>query len=163
MKTIQLKNKGWTKDEITEAKSILDKARHHDLFFSKIVFWSALFVVVLGNIALSLILIPFLIIFQTWLLHVLIVIIALMMGAIYSFLITDIGYLETKHHVAASILVPVIALINLVVIVIISNNFAREISATKQPYNQWLMAAIFAVAFILPFLLHRLWGLIKKA
>ena len=158
----QLKVQGWTKDEISEAQSILEKARQHDVFFSKIVFWSALFVIVLGNIALSMILIPFLIIFQTWLLYIIIVITALMMGAIYSFLITDIGHLETKHHVAASIIVPVIALVNFVVIVIVSNNFAKEISSTKDPYNQWLVATIFAVDFILPFLGQRLWDLVKK-
>lgn len=165
MKTHQLKNKGWTKEEITEAQSLLEKAKYHDVFFSKIVFWSALLVIVLGNMALSLVLVPFLLIFKTWLLHTLVVILALMMGTIYSFLITDIGYLETKHHVLASILVPVIALVNLVAVVIASNSFARDISAgiadIRQPHNQWLVAAIFVVAFILPFLMHRLWKFVK--
>ena len=161
MKT-KLIEKGWTKDEIAEAQSLLNKAKTHDLFFSKIVFWSALFVVVLGNLALSMILIPFLVIFQSWALHVIIIIVALMMGAIYSFLITDIGHLETKHHIAASIIVPVIALINLVVIVLVSNNFAKEIGTGKEPHNQWLVAAIFTVAFILPFLFHRLWNVVRK-
>jgi predicted membrane protein len=160
MKKEHLQKRGWTPDEIKEAESLLEKAKNHDIHFSKIVFWSALFVVVLGNLALSLILIPFLLIFKPWVLHTIVIILGLMMGSIYSFLVTDIGHLERKHHVFAAIFVPVIAIINLVVIVITANSFIRE--TVKEPQNQWIVAAIFVVSFILPFLIHRLRNLIKK-
>ncbi len=161
MKPEQFKKKGWSKDEIQKAQSLLEKARYHDLFFSKIVFWSALLVIVFGNMVLSLILIPFLVIFKPWMLNTLVVIVAFMMGSVYSFLITDIGYLETKHHLLAGIIIPVIAIINFIVIVIVSNSFLKG-DTVKIPLNQWLVSLIFAVAFILPFLVHRLWKIVKS-
>lgn len=162
VKKQDLKKEGWTKDEIKEAQDILDRAKHHDVHFSKIVFWSALFVIILGNISVSLILLPFLIVFHTWILYSVVALIALVMGSLYSFLITDIGHLERKHHILAAIIVPLIALSNILVIVLISNTYMTELPVTNTPHNQWIVSAIFAVAFIIPFASHRIWNLTKK-
>ncbi|MBI4983179.1 hypothetical protein HZC32_00855 [Candidatus Woesearchaeota archaeon] len=68
-KRIGLKDKGWSEQEIRKAESILEKAEWHDVFFSKIAFWTALAVIVFANIAVSLILIPFLVFFESWILY----------------------------------------------------------------------------------------------
>ncbi|MEK6940156.1 MAG: hypothetical protein AABX31_05495, partial [Nanoarchaeota archaeon] len=57
----ELKQKGWRESELLKAEAILDKSTKHDIFFSKIVFWSALVVIVFANLLISVILIPFLI------------------------------------------------------------------------------------------------------
>jgi hypothetical protein len=162
VKQQELKEKGWTNEEIDHAENILDKAKHHDVFFSKIVFWSALLVIILGNIVVSLILLPFLILFQSWLLYGIFTLIALVMGSLYNFLITDIGHLEKKHHIIATIIIPIIAIINLVVIVLISNSFISKLAVNNTPHNQWILSILFAVAFVLPFLFYKLWKKIKQ-
>ena len=158
----ELKKKGWTKEEITKAQAILDKSKHHDVHFSKIVFWSALLVIILGNIIVSLILLPFLIVFQSWLLYGFFTVIALVMGSLYSFLITDIDHLEKKYHIIATIIIPIIAFINLIVIVIVSNSFIAKLPGNNSPHNQWILSILFAVAFVMPFFLHKLWIGIKE-
>ena len=157
-----LQKKGWTEEEISKAESILDISKHHDIHFSKIVFWSALAVIVIGNILVSLVLLPFLIVFKSWLLYGFFSVIALVMGSLYNFLITDIGHLEKKNHIIATIIIPIIAIVNLVVIVLISNNFISRLPVDNVPHNQWVLSILFAVAFVLPFLFHKLWKGIKE-
>lgn len=156
-----LKKEGWTKEEIKEAQEVLDRAKHHDVHFSKIVFWSALLVIILGNIVVSLILLPFLIVFHTWILYSVVTLIALVMGSLYSFLIMDIGHLERKHHILASIIVPVIGLFNFLIIVLVSNTYIAKLPFNNTPHNQWVVSIIFAVAFIIPFAGHKIWKLTR--
>lgn len=151
----ELRQKGWTMTEIRKAESILERKAEHDIHFSKIVFWSALLVIILGNIVISLVLIPFLVFFNPWALHVIIVVLAFMIGALYNFLITDIGHLQQKHHIAASIIVPITAIVNLVIMVISLNKFLAEKGLTTN-YNPWALSILFAIVFILPFLWSKL-------
>ncbi|MDP3698603.1 MAG: hypothetical protein Q8R47_03375 [Nanoarchaeota archaeon] len=147
----ELKQKGWREEELVKAEAILDKATKHDIFFSKIVFWSALVVIVFANLLISVVLIPFLIALYDLVLYAIVAVLGLVIGFLYNFLITDIGLLETKHHRAASIIIPIIAFGNVVVMVLTSNRFIESIQLNNQPHNPWIVAAIFAGAFILPY------------
>ena len=152
LKTTLLKEKGWTEQEIERAKNIIEKHEWHDVFFSKIVFWSALLVTIFANLLVSLILIPFLIVLNEWVLFSVVALLGLMIGFVYNFLITDIGHLEKKHHLLAGIIIPIITLANLVVMVIYSNRFITELKVNNPLHNPWLIALLFSAMFILPFL-----------
>ena len=158
----ELSKKGWTKREINKAEAILDRSEHHDIFFSKIVLWSALLVIVIGNLMVSIIAIPFLVVLNRWVLYAVIVILAGMIGFLYNLLINDIGHLEQKHHILASILVPVLAVINLVVIVFVSNNLIKDLNVNNKLHNPWGLSILFAVAFILPFIVDQIRLYVKK-
>lgn len=155
-KKTKLKAKGWSEEEIRKTERILEKETKHDAHFAKIVFWSALIVIIFANLLISLILTPFLIVFNKWLLYSVVIILAATIGFLYNFLVTDIGHLEKKHHVLAGIIVPVIALANMVVMVLISNKFIVDIRINNSVHNPWIVSIVFAVAFILPYLLYRL-------
>lgn len=148
-----LLKKGWTIREISRAESILENKGWHDVHFSKIVFWSALIVIVFANVIVSLVMIPFLIVLDSWVLLSILVLLAWMVGFLYNFLITDIGHLEHKHHLMATIIIPVVALINLFIVVITSNSLIGELGVEKSQNNPWLIAIVFAVAFTIPALL----------
>jgi hypothetical protein len=156
MKIKDLKKKGWNDSEIKKAEEILEKTHQHDLFYSKMVFWSALVVIIFANLIVSLVLIPFLIVLNQWLLYVLIVLLAGTVGFLYNFLITDIKHLERKHHVWAGIIVPVLALGNMIVMVLVSNKFINDIKVNNEFHNPYIIAVVFAVSFILPYLFSRL-------
>ena len=161
LKTTLLKEKGWTEQEIERAKNIIEKHEWHDVFFSKIVFWSALLVTIFANLLVSLILIPFLIVLNEWVLFSVVALLGLMIGFVYNFLITDIGHLEKKHHVWAGIILPIITLANLAVMVIYSNRFITELKVNNPLHNPWLIAGLFSIAFILPFLIARFRKMLK--
>ena len=152
----KLKQKGWHPQEIQHAESIMEKKFPHDVHFSKIVFYSALVVIVFANILVSLVLIPFLIALNKWALFALVIIFGGTIGFLYNFLITDIGHLQKKHHLTAAIIIPIIALANLVVMIMFSNKFIAELKINLPPHNPWITAGLFAVAFILPYLFSQL-------
>lgn len=153
-----LQKKGWNDREIAKAERLVNIPRPHDTHFSKIVFWSALLVIIFANFIVSLVLIPFLLVFHDLLLYSIIVLLAGSIGFLYKLLITDIGHLEQKHHLWASILIPLIAAANMILVVIVANQFIKEIGTTSSPQNPWIIAAVFALVLIIPYLL----GLFKK-
>ncbi|MBI2124966.1 hypothetical protein HYU08_00255 [Candidatus Woesearchaeota archaeon] len=158
----ELAQKGWREDELRRAEEILDRATAHDLFFSKIVFWSALLVIIFANLTVALILIPFLIALDTGFLYGIIAVLAITIGFLYNFLITDIGLLEKKHHRIASIIVPLIGAGNAVIMVLISNRFVESLQLNLQPHNPWIVAIIFAGAFILPYVADQIRLALKR-
>lgn len=153
----ELSRKGWTQAELQKTESILEHSDPHHLFFSKMVFWSALLVIVIGNILVSLVVIPFLFFLQPQALYVIVAILALVIGWLYNFLITDIQIMERKHHILASIFVPLFAALNFVLVVIYSNKYLQKLGDSTQ-YNPWVVSLLFAVVFLIPFL----FGLLRK-
>lgn len=151
-----LKQKGWNEREIAKAERLVNVPRPQDTHFSKIVFWSALLVIIFANFITSLVLIPFLIVFHDVLLYSIIILLAGSIGFLYKLLITDIGHLEQKHHIWASILIPLIAAVNMIVVVLVANQFIAEVEDVSALQNPWLIAATFSIVLIIPYLLHLL-------
>ncbi len=147
----ELLQKGWRQQDLVKAEAILDRATKHDIFFSKIVFWSALVVIVFANLLISIVLIPFLLALYDWALYGIVTVLALCIGFLYNFLVNDIGLLETKHHRLASIIVPIVGMGNVVIMVLTSNRFIESLKLNYSPHNPWLVAVIFGVSFILPY------------
>ena len=154
----ELRGKGWAETELQKAESLLERVGHHEVHFSKIVFWSALVIIIFANLVVSIVLVPFLIVFPAWLLYGVVVLLAGSVGFLYDLLITDIGHLKTKHHISASVVIPLIAVANMVIMVIVANNIILESGVTTTLHNPWLVAIVFAVAFILPYVFMRLRG-----
>jgi len=146
----KLLGKGWSAKDIKKAEVMLEQSRSHDAFFSQIVFWSALLVIVFANIIVSLILVPFLIIFESWILFSTVILMGGMIGFLYQFLITDIGHLKRKHHLLAGILVPVLAIVNMIAVVVFSNKLIAELGTEKVKNNPFVVALVFAGAFVIP-------------
>ncbi|MBI2666353.1 hypothetical protein HYX13_01955, partial [Candidatus Woesearchaeota archaeon] len=84
-------------------------------------------------------------------LYAIISLLALAVGSLYKFLITDIGHLESKHHLTASIIIPIVAFVNFVVMVTISNKFIADVGAETPLHNPWIAGMVFAVVLIVPY------------
>ncbi len=152
----KLQQKGWNDAEIKKAEQALARDLRYDVHFSKMVFWSAIIVIVFANMVVAGVLIPFLIALNQWVLYSAVILLAGTVGFLYNFLITDIGHLERKHHVWAGILVPLLALGNIVVVVILSNRFIEDARIQNVPHDPYVLAVVFAIAFILPYVIDRL-------
>ncbi len=150
-----LLSRGWSEEEIKRVEEALGHSKPGDLFFSRMVFWSAVVVIIFANLVVSLVLIPFLIVFDAFLLYSVIVLLAGTMGFLYNFLIKDLGHLEKRHHLAAGIIVPSIALANLLLMVFVSNLFIADIQISTPEHNLWKVSLVFALAFLSPYLISR--------
>ena len=153
-----LLQKGWSEEEIKKAEAVLEKTESKDIFFSRITFWSAIVVTIFANLVLSLALIPFLTVFDQWLLYVIIIFLAGSLGFLYNLLITDIGHLEKKHHFLAGLIIPLLTFINLIAVVLIANHFISTLDPTPSLKNSWLLGIVFALAFITPYFINQIRG-----
>lgn len=152
----RLQQKGWNEAEIKKAEAALERDLRYDIHFSRIVFWSAIIVIIFANIVVAGVLIPFLIALNEWVLYSAVIILAGIVGFLYNFLITDIGHLERKHHLWAGILVPILALGNIVAVVILSNKFIADAKILNVQHDPYVIGIVFAVAFILPYVIDRI-------
>ena len=152
----ELLAKGWQQQEVEKAEQILEHDEKHDVFFSKMVFWSALVVIIFANIIVSLVLIPFLVTLDNVFLYAIIVVLAATVGFLFNFLITDIEHLEKKHNIWAGILVPILALANVIIMVLVSNRLIDSLNIKLKHHNPLLISITFAVAFILPYIIDRI-------
>ena len=152
-----LKEKGWNKRDTEKAHKILNMDLLHARHFSKIVLWTSLLIVSVGSILVSIALIPFLIVLTPVLLYITVIILALMLGFLYSHVTKDIGYLDRKHHISASIILPLIAFANAVTMTLVGNRIIADLPfVSNQGHNPGLIGAVFALAFILPYIEQRL-------
>ena len=139
----------WSQRELQQASRIL--APHpHDLHISHTVFWSSLVVVIFANILAAFILVPFLIVLSNIALYSIIIILGGIIGLLYNHLLKDISHLETKHHILASIILPSIAIINIVTVVLISNQMITDLQVQNTVHSPWIAAIVFTAAFLLP-------------
>lgn len=152
----RLQEKGWNDADIVKAEQTLARDLRYDVHFSRIVFWSAIIVIVFANIIVAGVLIPFLIALNQGVLYSAVIILAGTVGFLYNFLITDIGHLQKKHHVLAGILIPIVALGNIVVVVIFSNKVIEDAQIPNVQHDPYVVGVVFAVAFILPYVIDRL-------
>lgn len=153
----RLVEKGWSKRDINKTLKILEKAKKHPKIkiLDKSVYWISLIVTIIGNIIISISLIPFLLTLRNFQLYLIIITMGIAFGLLFELLIRTIEHLETKHHLFLSIIIPIIAVINIVVIVLFSNRLEEAINI-QNPHNPVLIGVVYAVAFIAPYVVYQI-------
>ena len=152
-KKSQLIEKGWNRKELEEAESFLNKARPHDIHSTKMMFWSMLILILLGNILVAIVLVPFLVFMNSWSLYIVVGVVALITGIFYSFLINDVGYLEFRHHLTASLLLPIITLGIVITSIFSANELIKNLNIPNSTHDFFVVSILFIVIFMLPYLL----------
>jgi len=155
----RLIEKGWSKKDINKTLKIIEKAKankHPKIkILDKSVYWISLIVAIIGNIIISISLIPFLLALRSFQLYLIIITMGIAFGLLFELLIRTIEHLETKHHLFLSIIIPIIAVINIIAIVLFSNRLEEAINI-QNPHNPVLIGVVYAVAFMLPYSIYQL-------
>jgi hypothetical protein len=157
----RLVEKGWAEDEIKKTESMVygeGKQEKHIGFkeeMNKIVYWTTLLVLTIANFLISLVLIPFLLVMKPYQLGIIVGLLGFMFGLMFNLIVRDIEHIETKHHVAAAVFIPTLALINMFVMVSISNNLSTRLSLQIHE-NPWLISVIYVAAFLVPYIYSEL-------
>jgi hypothetical protein len=87
--------------------------RHIEKTSHRIIFWSTLIIVGISSILLDFILALVMLFLSPMAVYLFTIITGLLFGFIFSFLILDLYHLEKKHHLFLSIYTPLIALLNI--------------------------------------------------
>jgi len=152
----RLVEKGWDKKDINKTLKIIEKAKAnkhpHIKILDKSVYWISLIVAIIGNIIISISLIPVLLALRNFQLYLIVITMGIAFGLLFELLIRTIEHLETKHHIFLSIIIPINAVINIIVIILFSNRLEGAINIQ----NPVLIGVVYAVAFILPYSIYQL-------
>lgn len=155
----RLKEKGWTKQEIDKTIRIVKEAKEKKhpaiKLLDKTVYWIALLTAIIGNIIISISLIPSLMTLKSFPLFLVIIVLGISFGMLFELLIRSIEHLEMKHHIFLSIIIPIIAIINVFIITTVSNDLEKFFNINN-PQNPILVGIVYAVAFIFPFLFYKI-------
>lgn len=154
-----LREKGWSEEDIQKAVSIIEQHASIDKsgtkhYFNRVIYWFALLVAIIGNMMISVILIPFLLVLQSYQLYLVVMTLAISFGFLFNLLITDIEHVDQKHHIIAGIFIPALAIINVFVMTRISNMMIAAAQLQNVSHNPLLMSAAYVIAFISPYFYH---------
>lgn len=154
----KLSEKGWSKEEIEKATSIMEASPEKGrVMFTRqmnpILYWMTLIVAIIGNLIISVVLIPFLIAVESVIaLYSIIALLGLAFGFLFNVLLTDIEHIDPKHHVIAGIFIPAIALINIFIVVNITNTIDQIIFGTNIHGNVFVIGFVYVMAFMGPYM-----------
>lgn len=153
----KLKAKGWSAAEIADAHAILDRAEQAkhpaNNFLEKAVYGGLLFLTLIGIFLVSILIVPLLLVLPTGAIALILSVLGLCLGSLFAILIPDIEWLERRHHVLNVLIISLVAVVNVWFIVSSVDKIGR---AMTLPYthNSWLLGTLFAVALLIPYLVH---------
>lgn len=151
--------KGWTKKEVDKTLKILKKAeknKHPAIkVLDELVYWLSLILTIIGNLIISIVLIPFLYFYPPKTLYLLLIVIASSFGLLFELLIRSMSHLKTHHHIFYSIFVPGIAIINFFIIFFLTKNLSFFLPF-KNIYNPFIVSFVYIIFFMLPYLVYQL-------
>ena len=154
----RLLRKGWNKKDLDKAIKIIKSAKKnkepHTVFLEKKIYWVLLIVIVTANFAISIGLLPLLIVLHDYILYSVILMIGVMFGLVFELVIRSIEHLEKKHHLFLAFLIPASALISAFIISKISNDVVSKLGISNY-HAPIVIALVYALSFVAPYILYR--------
>jgi hypothetical protein len=126
------------------------------------IYWVLLIVAIIGNLVISIALIPFLLAFKKIPLYFTIVILAAMFGYLFDQLIKDIENLENKHQIIAWAFIPALAIVNTYYMTSFANHVTNTLSLPFALHSPILISITYVIAFILPYTIRNIIGVSSK-
>lgn len=152
-----LLEKGFSKKEAKKTIDIIQKSKSPKTrLLDVIIYWILLVVVIIGNMIISIILIPFLLAFKTVPLYFTIIILAALFGFLFDQLIRDIENLQNKELVVAWIFIPALAIINTYYMTSFANHLTEVLKLPLTTHSPILVSITYVIAFTLPYIIHNL-------
>lgn len=155
----RLQKKGWEKEHIKEAVAIFEEAekKKHPLMHAldHATFWFSLLLAIAGNFIIALALVPVLLALEGSLIYIIVITIGVSFGLLFELLIRTIDHLEQSHHTILALLIPVVAVLTLLSIVLFANALQTTLQL-KNNQNALVVACIYAVSFMLPYVVYQL-------
>jgi hypothetical protein len=152
--------KGWEEEDIAKAEDILYSEEKQDKHYgylrdvNPIIYWMGLLVAIIGNMIISVFLIPFFLVLTSIQLYVIIGTMGLVFGAMFNFLLRDIEHVDYKHHVVAGVFIPIIAAVTIFVVVTVANTFARIMQSSVHQ-NVGIIVFVYIITFSTPYLIYK--------
>jgi len=149
-----LSKKNWPKKEVDRVIESMEKAEKDKgrgiKILDEIVYWLVLIVTIIGTMVISIVLMPFLIVFNYIRLYTIIIIISFAFGLLFDLLLKDLRDLNRKHYVIAGFFIPSFAIINMVFMTQFANHLMEILKVNHELHNPASIGIVYVVAFIAP-------------
>ena len=160
----KLLRKGWSRKEISETMEVLRKARFSDksktlVYGQAVLFWMGFFVILIGNLLIGIVLVPFLFVMNRLIFDLIILILGFCFGMLTCVVFRDLEHLETKHRMFLLFVVPVIALANLLFVYFVAKRLNELFAIGVLRENPFVMIFLYVVSFLAPYVC---WLVFKK-
>ncbi len=151
----ELRAKGWTPDEIAQALRIMTEAQNDKAgivrYMDRIVYWTLLFFVLIGNFVISIITIPFIVFAPAVFLYPMVFIVSFTFGALYDLVLYDINKIEGARQFLPQLLLPSLALINSYISINLASVLANTMGINEVPHIQAFIPVVYVLGFMAPF------------
>ncbi|MFH1181643.1 MAG: hypothetical protein V1702_01675 [Candidatus Woesearchaeota archaeon] len=127
----------------------------HNRSASAVLYWSTILFLTMMNFFVALVLVPFSLAAPTFQLYLAVAIFGLLFGHLFNILITRIEFLERHHHLFASIFIPLIAIVALLIVLSAAESIAAVLGITVTQ-NPKITMVIYIAAFLTPNTLSRI-------
>ncbi len=151
-----LKRKGWSDAEIEKTINMIHHSATHPHYiqqkssFNRLLYWMSLLLLAICNFIISIFLVPFIILFPSKFIYLILVPLALIFGYMFATIINSIEHLEIRHHITAMILLPIITIINFFIIVQISDFLSGYLKINIR-HDPIMIALIYSAFLIIPY------------
>lgn len=148
-------HKEWSPDIAARTERILQRAELRKSGWVRAIdkglYWTLLFVAIVGNFIVSVVLVPFLLMFKGWPLWFSLFFIGASFGWLFSFILHSLEKLEVRQHIIASIFIPALALINVGIFAVLSNKLIAIMELTTPPHNPFIVGGMYVFGYVLPY------------
>jgi len=122
-----------------------------------ILYWSTVLVLIMANFFMAIVIIPFILLASNFHFYLIIALLGIVFGYVFSMLVNNIENLTPHHHLIAVLFIPVFAVINLIIISTSTGGIAAllGIESKAEPLS---VSLLYVASFMLPYAV----SLIKK-
>ena len=156
MVTIEkLKAKGWSEEDIEKYRKTMEKHRPYlesTKNFHRLAYWFSLLILTICNLFIAVFLVPFLLALQGVFVYVIVGVLGTIFGLLFSRVIQDIEHIEMHHHIFAAVFIPMIAVINIFVMVAATNKISEIFQLTLK-LHPIILSCIYVACFLTPYLI----------
>lgn len=136
--------KGWSEEDIKATKEILKGVKTKKNTFEDIIYWLVLFVVIIGNFAFALLLIPLMIAGDSFVLYSMVLIAGIMFGTVFALILNELDRPISDKKFSLTF-IPVAAFF---IFFTVSNLFAENFDFVK---NRGIFPALaYVISFLIP-------------
>ncbi|MEK6868447.1 MAG: hypothetical protein AABX98_06505 [Nanoarchaeota archaeon] len=143
--------------ELAVMRSIASKKAHVEQKMEHFVAMTAMLLLIFTNFLGAILLIPFLLFFESYAQYAIVAVFAIGFGLIFNFMIHSIEHLGDKHHIIAGIVVPFFAMMDIVILFSLLEKIVKKLAITVT-YNYTFIVILFIVAFLIPYLIDVIRG-----
>jgi len=120
---------------------------------NRLLYWTTILVLAVCNFLISVLIVPLLLVVNRPAVYITIGALGFFFGFVFNLLISKVGHLETRHHVFAAVFIPLVSVINIFILVTLTNRISSILKMGLE-VNSLLIAVIYVGAFMLPYLYY---------